>query len=193
MRVHYNRKHTGIRVFEKRGVMSRKEINKRHREKVKMKKEDNEKTKREQNLKNRDYFDEDDARKQGIFLYITSKRSVISLGDSCIKKAGKGVYADTDFKVGDIITKYEGRVQKLRPRDRLKLNYTYQLRSGNYLVGIDVPKVNKGLGSFVNRPDRGGVANVCFLETGQEVFIEAKREIKKGDELLCHYGRGYII
>ena len=193
MRVHYHRKHRGISCFEKAEVMSRKEINRRYWEKSKAKKEEHDKEMRRKNKNVREYYDEGDAKKLGIFTTEANQSSTVSLKDSSIKNAGKGVFAETDFRLGDVITKYEGKIQKSTPSDDMKLKYTYQLKNGNYLVGITKPRESMGLGSFVNRPNRGTVANVCFFQSGQKVFIEAKQDIKKGDEILCYYGKGYIM
>ena len=193
MRVHYFRKHQGIRVFEKREAMTRKEINNRYWKKVKAKKNKRNMELRRKAKNVRDYFDECDAKKYGVFSTIRNEDLFLSLKDSGIENSGQGVFAETAFRKGDIITKYEGRIWRKKPTDEVELKYTYQFNNGKYLVGINEPKEGMGLGSFVNRPNRGAKANVCFFESNQKVFIEVFQDIKKGDELLCHYGKGFKI
>jgi len=81
------------------------------------------------------------------------------------------------------------QIQKL---SSLVLLVFYHLPS-QYLLGINEPNHGMGLGSFANRPNKGAMANICFFESKQKIFIEVLEDVKIGDELLCHYGKGFKI
>ncbi len=130
-----------------------------------------------------------------------------SIGDglrvkqSNLPMAGAGVFATTNFSQDDFLTWYDGIVMDVTSKERSQLACRYE--SWSHLKSIDrftliqgIRKVqcSLGAGSFINDGVSIGVSpNVIYVEKPEEkmVYIKAKREIKKGEELFVSYGKSY--
>lgn len=122
------------------------------------------------------------------------------LAPSNIPDAGQGVFAARDFRRGDCVTEYAGRIlnrvqmlelisQKkhlwklivLVPDDKLFIDGDIEVKEG-------VP-----LGSLLNDARNSRVENVEFARDPDDfrLWVVAKRYIAAGEELFVAYGRNY--
>ena len=133
---------------------------------------------------------------------------LVRLGNSKLPRelnAGTGVFANRHFVKGESITWYAGErcslaqvdaMRGTREHDYVILPTLIGIRrvAKPYWLGIMMPEVGKGLGSFVNAPFAGSQyqANTAFKfdSTIQCPVIYALRDIWPGDELYMAYGRG---
>ncbi|CAK4321657.1 unnamed protein product [Aphanomyces euteiches] len=100
-----------------------------------------------------------------------------------------------DLKTGDIITEYSGEVVKFQkwPSDRT-VEYAVQMTKKNYWVdGVKETTIGQGLGSILNQPNRPKRPNCQFVEFRGRIYVEAKKNIKAGEELFVAYRHGYRI
>jgi hypothetical protein len=120
--------------------------------------------------------------------------SKIEVKPSLNKKAGLGVFATSDFLEGDLITKYEG--QKSAESEGTG-EYSIQLSDDSFVNGIETAIEGHGVGSFVNKPNRGKRPNTYFHEVGRGktlvVYVAAKTDIRSGTELLVSYSKEYRL
>ncbi|CAK4723659.1 unnamed protein product, partial [Aphanomyces euteiches] len=65
-----------------------------------------------------------------------------------------------------------------------------------YMEGINVPKIGKGVGSFINREERGNslTRKNCEFEYtpggARKLWTVVTKKIKQGQELFTTYSRG---
>jgi len=90
---------------------------------------------------------------------------------------------------------YSGRRRKWRDVRHLDGKNGYLLRL-NRTTAIDAKPQNSGKGRYAN--DAAGLSrvpglknNAEYLIYGDRVYIEAKRRIRKGEEILVSYGREF--
>ncbi|NCI46549.1 SET domain-containing protein [Sediminibacterium soli] len=118
--------------------------------------------------------------------YLVIKRSLLP-------GAGKGLFTRIAINGGTRIIEYKGVIRKkVREAD---MPYAFVVRPG-YL--IDAKNYKDGIAQFANDAtgtgQLTGVDNNCrYVRDGLKVFIEAKKNIRAGEELLVFYGRGYWV
>jgi hypothetical protein len=123
---------------------------------------------------------------------------------SNIPDAGYGVFVmrDKQIEKDTVLTEYSG--VKLSA-DRLSVlqkysDSSYQNKdvqvgrylSYDYIRGIEEPEIGQGMGSFINRPPKGGKANVKFHYALDKLWIQAISVIKQGSELYICYNSGSL-
>lgn len=102
---------------------------------------------------------------------------------------GKGVYANRDFKRGEVIIEYKGEIitwdEALRrhPHDPSDPNHTFyfHLDDGHVIDG-------KHHGNAAKWINHACAPNCQADQEGDQVFIKARRAIKAGTELFYDYG-----
>ncbi|MBL7846850.1 MAG: SET domain-containing protein [Cyclobacteriaceae bacterium] len=114
---------------------------------------------------------------------------------SLLPNAGKGLFTRVDIKKGDRIVEYAGRRRKWKDVKHLD-GYNGYLMRLNRTTAIDAKPLNSGKGRYAN--DAMGLArvpglrnNAEYLIYGNRVFIEATRNIRKGEEIFVSYGKEF--
>ena len=114
---------------------------------------------------------------------------LVIVKQSSIPGAGKGVFAATDIKKGQQITQYKGKLvtkqlsQKIGDKHRkTKEVWLFQL---NDYYDIDGSRGGNEA-RFINHSHNPNCEPVNYDD--EEVWIEALRNIKKGEELFYDYG-----
>ncbi len=144
-------------------------------------------------------------------------RDWVRVRRSKIPDSGSGVFALCDFRAGDLVTCVNGTIMTLAEAERLTFS-THQVESDTHAVRINAREralyataphaFTSGVGMFVNSADfTAHVANVRYqcvhprsartagnraLGTLPKFYIQATRDIRKGEELLVPtYGIEY--
>ncbi len=114
---------------------------------------------------------------------------------SQLPNSGLGLFTRDDIPRGGRIVEYSGRRRKWRDVRHLDGKNGYLLRL-NRTTAIDAKPQNSGKGRYAN--DAAGLSrvpglknNAEYLIYGDRVYIEAKRRIRKGEEILVSYGREF--
>lgn len=191
---HCQRRHGGLQVFGRIDPIPVETIREQKRKYDKAYCERNSKRARTaKSLHPREPYDMDDADTRGVFK--SDLDALVEYRPSLIPNAGNGVFAKVELRKGDIITWFAGELAFEAATDS-----TYTIRIGDcYLNGISEPKQGEGLGSFINREERGDRATckncefVCFGVGSHPVYVEVTKDIPAGYELYTTYGRGYRI
>lgn len=132
----------------------------------------------------------------------------MSVRPSGIPDAGLGLFADTKFRCGDIITYYDGHWLTRREAEALASKTHLRTLSSSYsaIDGLRTPIPGRGGASFAN-DGRDALCNNSTFHTwilngkaGEPdpifpelnlVVLRAKRDINMGEEILVSYGRQY--
>ncbi len=109
--------------------------------------------------------------------------------------AGMGLFTRAEIRKGDRIVEYAGRRRKWKDVKHLDGHNGYLLRL-NRTTAIDARPVRSGKGRYAN--DAQGLVRVAglrnnaeYLTYGNRVYIEATRNIRKGEEILVGYGEAF--
>jgi transposase InsO family protein len=112
-----------------------------------------------------------------------------------VPNAGRGLYAAKEFRPGDFVSFYTGRLTTPADGDFFETldGSLYGYLINNSLI-VDAAESDRAVARFINDP-RGTQKrpNVKFAtdQRTKTVRIRATRLIKKGDELLLKYGKQY--
>lgn len=114
---------------------------------------------------------------------------------SSIPNAGLGLFARTSFRKGQTITEYKGRLQRWKDVKKEDGYNGYLLRVHRSWAINALPS-KKTFGRYAN--DAAGLERVVgaknnaeYVVYGLRCYIEATRDIQKGEEILVGYGREY--
>ena len=123
---------------------------------------------------------------------ITSK---LEVKKSTLKGAGLGLFARVNFAKGERIVEYKGRLRLWREVKREDGYNGYLLRV-NRTMAIDALPTLGALGRYANDARglvraAGTANNAEYVVDGLRCFIEAKRNIRQGEEVLVGYGSEY--
>ena len=108
----------------------------------------------------------------------------ISIKQSLIPNSGRGVFAEKDFKKGEVIevcpliTDYKKNFEKSKIKD-----YTFRSK-----FKPDQEVIVFGMCSMYNHSDN---FNVGHNQDPENMIYKAARDIKKGEELYVNYGTNY--
>ena len=109
---------------------------------------------------------------------------------SNIDRNGRGLYATKDIKAGTLIINYVGKIitkkqtEESEKFDNSKPIYLFDLNSRYDLDG----NVSWNTARLINH----SCLNNCDYEgKGLKLWVNANRDIKKGEELTCNYGFSY--
>jgi SET domain-containing protein len=120
--------------------------------------------------------------------YLLVRRSVLPA-------AGKGLFTTKPIRKGARITEYKGRKTSWKNVDHRKGTNPYIFYVKRDLV-IDALSYKNAKARYANdarglKRIKGLTNNARYIEEGKRVFIEAKKNIAAGDEILVGYGKEY--
>ena len=137
----------------------------------------------------------------------------VRIDSSRIKGAGRGVFALVDFKEGQKITKYEGRITPVdEPRTDEEMAYTIDYGEGFDLIGFNNRRRWEGIGAaalindalcpalqskvkkspYFTRSQKRRAMNCCLQSSrSNNIYAVATRDIVAGEELYTTYGWNY--
>lgn len=128
-------------------------------------------------------------------LHVALAKSNLIIKTSRIPNAGKGLFTAVNIKKGCQIVEYKGRLQPWREVKKEDGYNGYLLRV-HRLWAINALPFKKAFGRYAN--DATGIGrqphlrnNAEYVVYGLKCFIEATRDIRKGDEILVAYGKEY--
>ena len=109
--------------------------------------------------------------------------------------AGKGLFAKEFISKGTRIVEYKGKITTWKEVDDNDGNngYIYYVKRNHV---IDASRHNSALARYANdarglRRVKGIINNAQYAEEGLRVYIESKKNIPKGAEILVEYGKEY--
>jgi uncharacterized protein len=124
---------------------------------------------------------------------------MISVKESQLPASGQGLWADRDFRRGDVIVKYDG--DRVTWKECVRRNENQEGYGGYYLYinsrkCIDAQHTLWARGRYAN--DAAGLNRVNGLRNNAkyevvkgEAFIVATRNINAGEEIFVSYGKSY--
>jgi len=124
---------------------------------------------------------------------------MLSIKKSQVPSAGHGLWAEKNFKRGEIIVKYEG--EKITWKECERRNQEQEGYGDYYFFisktnCIDAQHTTWAQGRYAN--DASGLIRIKGLRNNAryeiingEVVIKASRNIKSGEEIFVSYGRSY--
>lgn len=112
-----------------------------------------------------------------------------NMKDYLIKKssAGLGLFANRDYKKDEKIIEYTGEIISDEEAQKRGGKYLFELNDKWTIDG----KSRQNIARYINHSCKPN----CYAEltdNEKQVFIKAKRAIKKGEELTYHYGSYYF-
>lgn len=115
---------------------------------------------------------------------------------SKIPNSGKGVFTKVDIEKDDVITEYTGeKVSHTIGTARMILGQSNSILYLNKKYFIDSRTDKDCITTFIN--DAEGIHktkyenNVIMVRANGRIYVVAKRDIKKGEELFISYGKKY--
>jgi len=115
--------------------------------------------------------------------------------ESTIPGAGKGLFTKVSIPKGTRIIEYKGRITNWKNvLNGKRFNaYVYYVNRNHV---IDAMRREKSLGRYANDASGltkiNGIANnTRYVVENNRVFLEAKKDIPAGEEILVSYGREY--
>jgi len=114
---------------------------------------------------------------------------------SRLPKAGKGLFTSRPIKKGTRIIEYKGKITTWKKVNHEEGSNPYIFYVTRNHV-IDAKPFKKAKARFANdarglKKIKGLVNNAKYVEDGLRVFIEAKKDISAGAEILVDYGKEY--
>jgi SET domain-containing protein len=123
------------------------------------------------------------------------QKNTLVIKPSQLPGAGMGLFTKTDIPKGGRIVEYAGRRKKWKDVKHLDGHNGYLLRLSR-TTAIDAKPKRSGMGRYAN--DAMGISRVAglrnnaeYLIYGNRVFIEATRNIRKGEEIFVGYGKEF--
>ena len=120
---------------------------------------------------------------------------MISIKQSTIKGAGKGVFANRDLKKNTLLAEYKGEYLTLEDyEERDSGEYVWQILDDEdeiigYVDGINIKHSNWT--RYVNCPSTKKQENVKAIQKMYKMYYYTSKDIKKGEELFVWYGPEY--
>jgi SET domain-containing protein len=120
--------------------------------------------------------------------------AILTVKISTIPNSGKGLFAKKPIAKGSYITEYLGKISTWKDADHDDGNNPYIYYINRKHV-IDA-KGSKALAHYANdasgfKKIKGLTTNSEYVVEGTRVFIVAKRDIAKGEEIFVGYGKDY--
>jgi SET domain-containing protein len=120
--------------------------------------------------------------------------SILMVKTSTIPNTGKGLFAKKQISKGSYITEYLGKISTWKDADHDDGNNAYIYYINRKHV-IDA-KGSKAFAHYANdasgfKKIKGLSNNSEYVVDGKRVFIVAKRDIAKGEEIFVGYGKDY--
>ncbi|MEO6611876.1 MAG: SET domain-containing protein [Chitinophagaceae bacterium] len=119
----------------------------------------------------------------------------VEIKPSSLPSAGKGLFAKEFIPKGSRIVEYKGRVTTWKEVDDNDGNngYIYYVKRDHV---IDASRYTGALARYANdarglQRVKGISNNAEYVEEGLKVFIESRKDIPAGTEILVEYGKDY--
>lgn len=121
--------------------------------------------------------------------------SAIRVKKSGLPNAGKGLFATLFIPKGALIVEYKGEITTWKDVEHNDGDngYIYFVKRNHV---IDASQHTDALARYAN--DARGIQrvkgisnNAAYVEVGLKVFIQAKKDIQPGEEILVDYGKEY--
>lgn len=114
---------------------------------------------------------------------------------STIPQGGKGLFTRKKIRKGDRIIEYRGRLTTWKEADHREGRNGYLFYIDRNHV-VDAYTYNRALGRYANdarglNRRKGLINNAIYEPVGTRVYIDAKRDIPAGGEILVDYGKEY--
>ena len=115
--------------------------------------------------------------------------------ESTIPGAGEGLFTSKTISKGERIIEYKGKVTNWEDANHMEgLNPYIYFATEDHV--IDAFKYKKSLARYANdargmKKIKGILNNAEYVQEDVRVFIEAKKEIPAGSEILVAYGKEY--
>ena len=113
---------------------------------------------------------------------------------SRLPKAGQGLFTKTFIKKGKCIVEYKGKLVKWK-------DVKHEDGENGYLMYLTATAVidarpSKAFGRYANDAEgnsrvRGLTNNSEYVSVGRRCYIEATRDIERGEEIFVGYGKDY--
>lgn len=120
---------------------------------------------------------------------------LVEIKQSLLPGAGKGLFAKEPIPRGSRIVEYKGRITTWKEVDDNDGNngYIYYVKRNHV---IDASRHTGSLARYANDARglsrvKGVTNNSEYVEDGLRVYIEAKKDIPAGAEILVEYGKEY--
>lgn len=114
---------------------------------------------------------------------------------STLPDAGKGLFTTKFIPKGARIVEYKGRISDWKSAEHEKGSnkYLFYVRRDHV---INAEPFKKALARYANdargmKRKKGVTNNALYTQEGLKIFIEAKRDIPAGSEILVDYGKEY--
>lgn len=119
----------------------------------------------------------------------------VEVKESVLPGAGKGLFAKEFIPKGTRIVEYKGKITNWKEVDDNDGNNGYIYYVKRYHV-IDANRHPSALARYANDARglcrvKGITNNAEYTEEGLRVFIEARKDIPAGTEILVEYGKEY--
>jgi SET domain-containing protein len=119
----------------------------------------------------------------------------LQIKKSTLPEAGKGLFTKKPISKGTRIVEYKGKITTWKEvqHDNGTNGYIYYIKRDHV---IDARKHKKALGRYANdarglKKVKGLANNSAYVEDDFRVYIEAKKDIPAGGEILVDYGKEY--
>ena len=139
------------------------------------------------------FQDASDRTRVGVFadeyIFVDNSQFLETLGIE-----GKGLFAATDYEVGDVIQEYRGKIisdEEAEQKTRSK-NYMMDVKENHKVIHV-IDAANSRSSSavkFVNTTLTWNdhKRNAEFTQYNKKIYLVATKKIKTGSEILVYYG-----
>ena len=119
----------------------------------------------------------------------------LAVKKSELPKAGKGLFTKKPIRKGTRIVEYKGKITTWKEIQQQKEDNRYVFYVKRNHV-IDAKRNKKAMARYANdarglKRLKGITNNSQYVEDGLRVYIEAKKNIPAGSEILVDYGKEY--
>lgn len=120
---------------------------------------------------------------------------ILIIKRSNLPQAGRGLFTKTEISKSTRIVEYKGKKRKWKEVKHLDGHNGYLMYITRNAV-IDALSATKTFGRYANDAQGlnriSGLTNNCeYVSEGNRCYIEAKRTIQKGEELMVGYGKEF--
>ena len=126
---------------------------------------------------------------------ISKRTTFLHVKRSIIPGAGQGLFTKKQIRKGTRISEYKGRITTWKDMDHKNGGNPYIFYVNKDYV-IDAWHFKKAKARYANdakglKRIKGITNNAKYIHDGKRVFLEAKKDIPPGSEILVDYGKEY--
>ena len=126
---------------------------------------------------------------------MTLPEKYLRVKKSALPQAGKGLFTTKPIKKGTRIVEYKGKITTWKEVNHEEGSnpYIFYVKRDHVIDAKPFPKAKARFANDARgfRKIKGLVNNAKYVEEGLRVFIEAKKDIPPGSEILVDYGKEY--